>query len=35
MDPGQEGFKDLSISVVATHRYSMDRSIDILDAQLL
>ncbi|XP_065620145.1 uncharacterized protein LOC136063543 [Quercus suber] len=35
MDPGQEGFKDLNISVVATHKYPMDRSIDILDAQLL
>nr|POE81087.1 pre-mrna-processing protein 40a [Quercus suber] len=35
MDPDQEGFKDLNISVVATHKYPMDRSIDILDAQLL
>ncbi|XP_050261114.1 uncharacterized protein LOC126705931 isoform X4 [Quercus robur] len=35
MDPGKEGFKDLNISVVATHKYPMDRSIDILDAQLL
>ncbi|XP_030941695.1 uncharacterized protein LOC115966637 [Quercus lobata] len=32
---GKEGFKDLNISVVATHKYPMDRSIDILDAQLL
>ena len=35
MDPDKEGFKDLNISVVATHKYPMDRSIDILDAQLL
>ncbi|KAK7827531.1 pre-mrna-processing protein 40a [Quercus suber] len=35
MEPDQEGFKDLNISVVATHKYPMDRSIDILDAQLL
>ncbi|XP_030942213.1 putative F-box/kelch-repeat protein At4g39756 isoform X2 [Quercus lobata] len=31
----KEGFKDLNISVVATDKYPMDRSIDILDAQLL